>query len=57
MDDLTCADCAKEGDGVEDQWETFEDIPLCDSCVDARWSGRARRGIGIPRDWQVENIP
>ena len=50
---LRCKDCDAHGPGVvEDQWETFEDIPLCDACVSSRWS---KRGAGIPREWEIEN--
>tara|TARA_R110002020_G_scaffold215083_1_gene422208 strand:+ start:2825 stop:2998 length:174 start_codon:yes stop_codon:yes gene_type:complete len=54
MEKLTCRDCGTT-EGVIDQWETMEDIPLCGNCSDKRWAERRRRGAGIPRDWEIEN--
>jgi hypothetical protein len=54
MPDLTCRDCPEDGPSVNDQWETFEDIPLCDACLDQRYEVRVSMGIRMPVDWEID---
>ena len=53
---MKCKDCPEDGPSVCDQWETFEDIPLCCHCVDERWEERRSMGIRMPREWEMENM-
>jgi len=54
MPDLTCRDCPEDGPSVQDQWDTLEGVPLCDSCADERFEERLSAGIRMPSDWRID---
>ena len=49
MVDMECVDCAAKEE-VSDQWECWEEIPLCAQCVSRRFDEAG----GVPDHWRID---